>query len=194
MKQSRPTGSVARPGDRPEGRYRFSDRFIKRWTAILLVAMGVIVVAGFVMGFLSDEVSGEAGETLANAAIAVVVAGFVLPLMVAAILGGEALKPGAGFIGFGLILGVLLLATTLAEATRGFYGSWAPAAFWAGVVLIVGCGIGFWLVGFAAKVPMWLQLPFLGSPRVYTQGESERPGDANLGRKRGARRGEGTRG
>jgi hypothetical protein len=111
-----------------------------------------------------------------------VVAGFVLPLLVAAILGGEALKPGAGFIGFGLILGLLLVATTIAEATRAFYGSWAVAAFWIGIVLLVGCGIGFWLVGFAAKVPMWLQLPFIGSPRVYTQGESERPGDANVGR------------
>jgi phosphotransferase system glucose/maltose/N-acetylglucosamine-specific IIC component len=188
VKQSRPTGSVARPGDRPKGRYRFSDRFIKRATTTLLVAMGVIVVAGFVLGFVSDGVSGEAGEQLANTAIVVVVAGFVLPLLIAAILGGESLKRGAGVIGFGLIVGLLLVATTLAESTRAFYGSWAVAAFWVGVALLVLGVVGFWLVGSAARVPMWLQLPFIGSPRVYTQGESERPGDANVGRRKSSKR------
>jgi len=188
MTSSRPTGTAARAGDRPKGRYRFSDRFIKRATAVLLIAMGVIVVAGFVLGFVSDEVSGEAGEQLANAAIVVVVAGFVLPLLVAAVLGGEAIKAGAGVIGFGLILGLVLVATTIAEATRAFYGSWALLAFIVGLVLLVGCAVGFWVVGFAARVPMWIQAPFIGSPRAYVRGESERTGDVNVG-KRASREG-----
>ena len=153
-KTGRPTGLQGVSGGRPRGRYRFSDGFIRVATAVLLITVG---------------------EAMSNGAVFLIVGGFVLPLLIAAILGGEAIAPGAGLLGFGLIAGLALFALMQAEYFRDLVGPWAPGALWGGLALMIMSGIGFWLVGRAAKVPMWLQAPVPGSPRVYVQGESEHP-------------------
>lgn len=150
----------------PARRYRFSDRFIRVATTVLLIAMGALVAAGFALGFASDGVEGEAGEVLGAVAAGLVIGGVLVPLAVAAVLGGEAVKAGSGFLGLGLVVGIAGVAFGSVDGTRALLGAWAPLVFWGGMVLIAGCAAGFWLVGRRAGVPQWLQLPVLGSPRL----------------------------
>ncbi|ORJ97451.1 hypothetical protein A6F55_21005 [Prescottella equi] len=89
---------------------------------------------------------------------------------------GEAIEAAGGFLGFGIAL-VAFLPTVEA---LDFLGAWQVPLYWAGWVLIAGCTVGFFVIGFIAKVPMWLRAPFLDSPRVYLQGHLERDGDVNL--------------
>ena len=47
---------------------------------------------------------------------------------------------------------------------------------WLGAGSLVVSGLLFFYIGFQAKVPIWLQLPILNSPRVYiTKGDTEGP-------------------
>ena len=166
---------------RPAGTFRFSDRFIRTTTTVLTTVMVVSITAGFIIGPLSSNVAGEAGDALFIAAISLIIGGTVLPLLLAAVLGGEAIRAGGGFIGFFLIVG--LFATTAGSTEPGLEllgRAWAPWALWGGVALMVLAGAGFWIVGWIARVPMWLQAPFLGSPRVIVRGSSYNPADLVL--------------
>ncbi|WP_348789041.1 hypothetical protein [Leifsonia sp. NPDC080035] len=165
----------------PARRYRFSDRFIRVATTALLIAMGVLVAGGFALGFASDAVPGEAGETLGAVAAGVVVGGVLVPLAIAAVLGGEAVKAGAGFLGLGLVVGVAGIAFGSIEGARDLLGAWAPLALWGGLLLLVGCAAGFWLAGRRAGVPQWLQLPILGSPRLPVSPRTRHRADAEPG-------------
>jgi hypothetical protein len=182
MSTKRRTGTVHRPGGRPTGRYRLSDRFIRRATAVLLTVMGVAVATGLVLGLVSDTLDGDAAETLGNLGGSLVIGGLIVPLLAAAILGGEAIKAGGGFLGFGLVLGVALVALVPTVEALDVLGAYRVPLYWAGWVLIVGCTVGFFVIGFIAKVPMWLRAPFLDSPRIYLQGRSDRDGDVTLTR------------
>ena len=169
------------PARRPDGTFRFSDRFIKTTTTVLITVMLVSITAGFIIGPLSDDVAGEAGDALGMAAGALVIGGLVLPLLLAAVLGGEAIRAGAGFIGFFLIVGLLAAATGGSELGQDMLGPiWTPWAFWGGIALMVLATGSFWIVGWIARVPMWLQAPFLGSPRVVVRGSSDNPADIVL--------------
>jgi hypothetical protein len=80
------------------GRYRLSNRFIRVATIALLASMGVLVATGFTMGFLSDNVEGAASDALENAAVVVIMGGCILPVLIAAILGGKQPKPVPAFL------------------------------------------------------------------------------------------------
>ena len=163
---------------RPAGTFRFSDRFIKTATTIISTVMVVSVIAGFIIGPLSSKVAGEAGDALGTAAIALIIGGTVVPLLLAAVLGGEAIRAGGGFIGFFLIAGMLAATAGGTELGLELLGrAWAPWALWSGVAMMVLAGAGFWIIGWIARVPMWLQAPFPGSPRVIVRGSSDNPAD-----------------
>ncbi|MDI3213409.1 hypothetical protein [Arthrobacter sp. AL12] len=123
------------PACRPDGTFRFSDRFIKMATTVLVS-------------------------------------------LLAAVLGGEAIRAGGGFIGFFLILGMLAAVAGGTELGQEMLGrTWTPWAFWGGTALMALAVGSFWIVGWIARVPMWLQAPVLGSPRVVVRGSSENPAD-----------------
>lgn len=166
---------------RPAGTFRFSDRFIKTATTIISTVMVVSIAAGFIIGPLSSKVAGAAGDALFIAAVALIAGGVVVPLLAAAVLGGEAIRAGGGFIGFFLIAGMLTAAAGGTELGLELLGrTWAPWALWGGVAMMVLAGAGFWIIGWIARVPMWLQAPFPGSPRVIVRGSSDNPADIVL--------------
>lgn len=169
------------PVRRPAGTSRFSARFITLATRVLLTLMAVSVAAGFILGPLSDTVDGEAGDTLGVIAAALVIGGILVPLLLAAILGGEAIRAGAGIIGFFLIVG---MTSAIAGSTELGYELLGPVrtpwAFWGGVALMALSVLAFWIVGWIARVPMWIQAPFIGSPRVVVRGSSDSPTDVVL--------------
>ncbi|MCB5282520.1 hypothetical protein QK292_15090 [Arthrobacter sp. AL08] len=166
---------------RPNGKFRFSDRFLKVVTTALITVMLVSIAAGFILGPLSDNVDGRAGDVLGNVAVALIIGGLVLPLLLAAVLGGEAIRAGAGFVGFFLIAGMLAAAVGTTEAGQELLGPvWGPWAVWGGGALMVLAVGGFWIVGWIARVPMWIQAPVAGSPRVYVRGSSKNPADRVL--------------
>ncbi|MET1153837.1 hypothetical protein [Arthrobacter sp.] len=177
-----PTRQVApAPARRPDGTFRFSDRFIKMATTVLITFMLVSVTAGFVTGALSDTVDRGARDALVIAAGALIIGGFVLPLLLAAVLGGEAIRAGGGFIGFFLIAGLLAAVAGGTELGQEMLGrDWTPWAFWGGIALMGLATGSFWIVGWIARVPMWLQAPVLGSPRVVVRGSSDNPADIVL--------------
>lgn len=163
---------------RPAGTFRFSDRFIKMVTTVLVTVMLVSITAGFIIGPLSDNVAGESGDVLGTVAAALIIGGLAFPLLMAAVLGGEAIRAGAGFIGLFLIVGMFSTAAGSTELGQEMLGRvWTPWAFWGGIALMVLAVAGFWIVGWIARVPMWLQAPFVGSPRVIVRGSSENPSD-----------------
>jgi hypothetical protein len=82
----------------------------------------------------------------------VVVFGIVGPLLAAAVLGGESIRRGGGFIG------VLVTAGLVAGASGDGFG--IPWLMWSGGIAL-GLGIvGFWVIGWIAKVPMYIGLPW----------------------------------
>ncbi len=143
--------------------------------------MLVSIAAGFIIGPLSDNVAGEAGDALGMVAAALVIGGLAVPLLLAAVLGGEAIRAGAGVIGFFLIVGMFAAAAGGSGLGQELLGPvWTPWAFWGGIALMVLAGGSFWIVGWIARVPMWIQAPFFGSPRVVVRGSSENPVDLVL--------------
>lgn len=169
------------PESRPDGTFRFSDRFIKMATTVLVTFMLVSIVTGFVLGALSDTVDQGARDGLVTAAGALIVGGLVLPLLLAAVLGGEAIRAGGGLIGLFLIVGMLAAVAGGTELGQEMLGrTWTPWALWGGSTLMVLATASFWIVGWIARVPMWLQGPFLGSPRVIVRGSSANPADIVL--------------
>jgi hypothetical protein len=166
--------------------YRFSRRFIRVITTVLVGVLLLGLVLGVVLGIVSDGLEGDAGETMSTVALGIVIAAFGIPLLVGAVLGGEAIARGAGVVGFLLVVGIAsTAAASVADIAEGLGPAWQPALFWGGIALMALAVIGFWIIGFVAKVPMWLQLPILGSPRLVVQrGDEER----GRGRRQAARR------
>jgi hypothetical protein len=42
---------------------------------------------------------------------------------------------------------------------------------------MVLAGAGFWIIGWIARVPMWLQAPVLGAPRLFVRGSGKNAAD-----------------
>lgn len=174
--RKKPSGSLgAKAGQNggKSGAYRFSDEFINRGTTILAVSMLGMIGGGFLLGFISDNFEGETRDSLSMVGATIAIAGITLPLLIAGILGGEAIMKGAGVLGFLLTMGMLAFAAGGTDGSKDLLGpEWAPWAFWGGIAAMVIGGAGFWIVGWIAKVPMWIQGPEFGSPRAYVR----RPG------------------
>ena len=144
------------PGRRKPGEqvYRFSTATIARWTRILkwsipgLIVPGVLVLAvNWLIGSVFfDADAGSSIGLIIGAAI--VTAGFILPLLGAAIFGGESLVRGGGVVGGLLVVG--MLTTAVGSALE--HEDWR---FW-GIVIIVAGAVGFFILGFIRRVPMWI--------------------------------------
>jgi hypothetical protein len=152
------------------GRYRFSDRFIRVTTWWLIGVMVVSIGLGFLLGAISYGLEGDARDVLSVVAVWLVFGGIGLPLLTAAVLGGEAIKRGGGVIGFFLIVGLgSTAATSAGDVAEALGPVWQPVLFWGGIGLMALSGAGFWIIGHLAGVPMWIQAPMLGSPRLMVR-------------------------
>jgi hypothetical protein len=133
----------------PSG-FRFSDDTINRWSGSLVAVLFVVTGVGLGLGLASDT-EGSPGW-LGIVATVVTVGGVVGPILAAAVFGGESIRRGGGVIGalftYGLVAGA---------AGLGLDIGWA---FWTGVVA-TGLGVmGFWVIGWIAKVPMYIGVPW----------------------------------
>jgi hypothetical protein len=135
---------------RKPGTFRFDTATTDRWTRVLLVVLGVTVGVGIGLGIASD--SAGAPDWLATAATVVVIAGVAVPLLVAAVLGGEAITRGGGLVG-------ALLVAGMAVAGWGFWDDSTPWKV-AGFALAGAAVVGFWVMGWRAGVPMYVGLPW----------------------------------
>ncbi|WP_431279976.1 hypothetical protein [Leifsonia poae] len=161
--------------------YRFSDKFISVTTTILITVMLVMIAAGFILGFVSDSLDSDAADVASSVAIWLIIGGIALPLLIAAVLGGEAIRAGGGIIGFLLIVGLFATVAGSTEMGQDALGPvWSSWAFWGGITMMALAVLGFFVIGWIAKVPMWLQAPVIGSPRVYVRGSSDSATDAVL--------------
>ncbi len=129
----------------PAHPYRLSARTIRNWTVVLTAAVFVLPVTGLIYGSTLDSSAEPWQELLAQGLL---YGGIVGPLLIAAVLGGEAIWPGGGFIGALFVAGLI-------GGPLGF-GYGIPWLGVAGLVAAVLGVIGFFAIGFAAKVPMWI--------------------------------------
>lgn len=146
--------------------YRYSDRFIKRMTTALIVPIFAGPAIGFALGALGDVFFNNSNygyETpgwYTITAISFLIGGIALPLLIGAWLGATALNKYAGPVGLLLVLGIG--ATAFGSVVEG-QSMWSTIGIGA---MIVSVAL-FFYVGLQAKVPIWLQLPILQSPRLY---------------------------
>lgn len=160
---------------RYENNYRMPQRVIDRWTRIcLIVLIGGIAVgmgAGASGGAIGDAADDRqsAGLTVLSVILLVIaivcgIGGFLFAIGAGAYLGGEALQRGGGWVGIVLVIGLL-----------GASAGWVLAPIWGivGIVVMVLGVVGLILMGVRARVPMWLQLPVLRSPRTYYRGDPD---------------------
>lgn len=142
--------------------YRFSDRFIKLMTRWLIAYIFIGVGLGFAVGAMGDVFFADTDTPMwyTVLAISLISSGVGLPLLVGAWLGGMAINKYAGPVGLLLVLGIG--ATAAGSNVAG-----ATMWIWIGIGAIILSVVLFFYVGFQAKVPIWLQLPILKSPRLY---------------------------
>ncbi|WP_354566681.1 hypothetical protein [Glaciihabitans sp. UYNi722] len=155
-------------GKFPTG-YRYSMVFINRMTGVLIIVMLACIGGAFAVGAIGGD---DAPAWVEPLAIGVLIGGIGLPLLIAAWLGGSSLHRYGGWAGALLIVGMAL------GVTGQLMEIWTW--FWIGAGIDALCVLVFFYLGFLAKVPMWLQLPIIGSPRFYLshgeQGEAEKRG------------------
>ena len=143
----------------PGNPYRYSARFIRVWTRILCTILIVFPIAGIFLLTSSNSPDPQ------PVGMFLLVAGLVVPLLVGAVLGGNAIRRGGGWVGLLFFLGFAGAAAGLILANVGIMV--------AGFVVLVISGVGFWIIGAKSGVPMWLQLPMFGSPRLYVRGKAD---------------------
>ncbi|MGV8896203.1 MAG: hypothetical protein ACOH10_09280 [Rhodoglobus sp.] len=129
----------------PAYRYRLSARTIRNWTTVLTAAVFVLPAAGLIYGSTLDSAAEPWQELLAQGLL---YGGIAVPILIAAVLGGEAIHRGGGFVG------ALFTAGLIGGSLGVGYGiQWLALSGFVAVVLGV---IGFFAIGFKAKVPMWI--------------------------------------
>jgi len=149
------------------GGFRYDDQFIKRMTFALCAILIVFPIVGIFLLATSDSPDPQpVGMTL-------LVTGLVFPLLTGAILGGQSLSPHGGWIGLLFFVGFagLTVGPIPGALLYGAVGAWAFGL--TGAALVVLSVLGFWRLGWKAKVPMWLQAPVIGSPRLYVRGSAK---------------------
>jgi len=151
--------------------YRYSNAFIKKMTGwlIALIFIGPAIGAGLAIFGDSTYGAGNVPDWYTIMCIVFVASGIALPLTVSAWLGATALNKYAGPVGLLFVFGIGALAANQ-------YFENPTVWLWLGAGSLVVSGLLFFYIGFQAKVPIWLQLPILNSPRVYiTKGDTEGP-------------------
>ncbi|MFG6401352.1 hypothetical protein [Microbacterium sp. P04] len=167
------------PGRRQPGErvFRFSDRFIKRTTITLLVSIPVLFLIGLAVSVITytavQDAGGDPGEALGpTIGFWIMMGAIILPLAIAAGLGGEALVRGGFLVGLTLVSGIAVVAISPA-VDQAWLQPWGYAVMALGVVL-------FFVIGFIRYVPMWIGLPFARPGRVVSDGVL--PGESEPGR------------
>jgi hypothetical protein len=142
--------------------YRYSDKFIRRMTGWLIALIFIGPAIGLGLGILGDTLfgTGDAPSWYTAIAISFVIGGVALPLVVSAWFGASALNKYAGPVGLLLIFGIGGLVYSK-------YSSDPTLWNWLGAGSLVLSTLLFFYIGLQAKVPIWLQLPILNSPRLY---------------------------
>lgn len=112
---------------------------------MLSVAIVVLPAAGIIYGVsLGSDYQTWQGWLAGG----LLLGGIAVPLLIAAVLGGEAIRRGGG------IVGALFAAGLVGGPTgSGFDIPWLTIAGYSALALGV---IGFFVIGFAAKVPIWI--------------------------------------
>ena len=131
---------------RHDNGFRFRETFIKRWTRVLTWSLVIVFGGGGVLFGI-----GEAGwlpEWVAGVGALMMLPGLVIPLLIAAILGGESIARGGGIVGIMLIYGIG--ATVYGKSE---HVGWAFSTGLSSLVLSVA---GFWVMGWFAGVPMYI--------------------------------------
>lgn len=141
------------PGRRRPGEqvYRLTDRTIKVWTRVVSLSMPILVVIGGVVALISGLIA-DANDVESNpgliVGVVIVASGVVFPLLIAAALGGESLHRGGSVVG--ILLAAGLLGTGVSTVVDfPWVMPWSIAA-------MIGGGIGFFVLGFIRRVPMWI--------------------------------------
>ena len=153
--------------------YRMTDAYIKKTTNRLIILLFAGLTLGLIMGIAGSTIfDNEMPLWYVVITIAVAASGLVVPLYVSAWLGGQAIRRGGGFVGLLLITGGGLMVTgsSIENSTL----------FWTGIGVTALAALLFVYIGVQAKVPMWLQLPILNSPRLYVR---NKPTDKNKSKK-----------
>jgi len=103
-----------------------------------------VPMLGIALGFASD--SDWAPEWLGEVAVATLLGGVLVPLFIAAVLGGEAITRGGGIVGALLTFGIVAAAVgnTLER----------PGLMYAGCAALVVSVLGFFFMGWRAGVAM----------------------------------------
>jgi hypothetical protein len=142
--------------------YRYSDKFISRMTGWLIALIFIGPAIGIGLGILGDTIfgAGEAPGWYTVTAVSFMIGGVSLPLIVSAWFGASALNKYAGPVGLLLIFGIGALVYSK-------YSSDPTLWNWIGIGSLIFSTVLFFYIGFQAKVPIWLQLPMLKSPRFY---------------------------
>lgn len=152
--------------DSRPSRYRYSDAFIRRASIVLVCVMFGGLAVGLVVGLVADEIGGDIAETVSNMSGVLMVASMIVPLLISAFLGGLAIHRHGWVPPLVMMVG----------AGPGIVGvvSGQDALAWGGLAVFVLGGAGYFYLGNLSKVPMWLQLPIIGSPRFYLSRERRR--------------------
>lgn len=147
--------------DRFPNGYRYSNEFIKRWERILTIVLVLSIAVGIGMGFLGDGIFGNGGapDAYKTASAFITFGGIALVVATAFILGANAIHRYGGLvISFFLLTIPAILLGILIQS---------PLLTVASIVLAVALFVFFIYLSVISKVPMWLQLPILNSPRLY---------------------------
>lgn len=165
------------PGRRQPGEqvYRLTGRTIKLWTTVLSLSIPILLVLGGVVAYVSSLVA-DADDVESNPGIIVgvviMVSGVVFPLLAAAALGGESLHRGGSVVGVLLTAGLLGTAAGAVVDIPGMT-PWSIAA-------MIGSVVGFFVLGFIRRVPMWIGIGPAG-PQTEEISDGLLPGESAPG-------------
>ncbi|HEY8992935.1 MAG TPA: hypothetical protein VIM37_03760 [Candidatus Microsaccharimonas sp.] len=157
----------------PKGQvYRKSDAFIKLWTRILIAVMiggvaGAFLVMGYAAVAYGNVPSDELPVWILPAVITLFSIGIGLPLILGAILGGLAIHR-FGWIPLLLVIGGVFASGFSSLQHYEFLAVYGVIAIVLGVVSVFFIAIVF------TNVPIWLQFPIVGSPRLYLRGKNKK--------------------
>ena len=157
----------------PKGQvYRLSDTFIRRWTWILMTVLVAGIGGGFLLMGYTALVYGNVGADelpvwIYPATLTLFAIGFGVPLILGAILGGLAIHRYA-WIPLLLVIGGVFASGFSSVQHYEFLATYGLTAIALGVVSVFVIAIGF------TNVPIWLQFPIVGSPRLYLRGKNKK--------------------
>jgi hypothetical protein len=142
--------------------YRYSTKFINQVSAWLTawIFIGLGIGAGLsALGYVIFGGGLKIPDWYNIIAISFAASAIVIPLIVGAWLGGAAINKYGGLVGLLLVFGIGVFTTGYILSSTLWY--------WIGIGAMALSTILFFYIGFQAKVPIWLQLPILNSPRLY---------------------------